>query len=211
MCHQQFVKAVSVLVIITSLIDFGVDAECSLGNLDNCIAPVVKFSTDRRRFVYQPYNTICSELDNVNKCLKNVGCKESDSVVVLWWQGKSDAFTYVCGAQSAKDVMTRNMCLYSVSTKQKIDKCISGYTHLIYSDATAFCGATKNYFQCLEDTVKGCGSHVTRVYMTMTYKFTKPIIDSRGCDVKAPAVTLSAAKQTPSVLLLTAIFVYFCT
>jgi hypothetical protein len=209
--YSQFFKTISVLVIITSLIGLGVDATCSLSSLDNCIAPVVKYSQDRLQITYQPFSTICSQLDNVYKCLNKAGCTNCDGVMVVWWLGKKDGLSYVCGDQSAKDVMTTNQCLYSDSTEQKITGCVTEYTGFFGSNRGATCGGWENYLKCLEDAVKSCGNDVTRVYLTMTYKFAKPDIELYGCDIKSSYVTLSASQNTSSVLLLTAIFVYLYT
>jgi len=203
---QELACVLSILIV--SLCYTGVNAQCSPINVAKCIGPIAIYSTSSNRVLpSESINEICSDLSNATKCMSDLGCKDSDNAAVGAWAAMRDSFGYVCGDSSAKDVVVSNGCLKSSSVQQTLQQCNTVYLGAVAAN-NATCATANTYLKCSEDGVSICGNLVTRVYVSFVYNFVKPQASLMGCNIKQPDVTLSAAVQTPSFLLLVAMFVY---
>jgi len=181
------------------------EAVCNEVTVDACMrgTSVAKYSIKNMRVMQtDTIDDTCRIVEIINKCVVDLGCKETDPAAVLIWYGTRDAYRYICNDARARDVFVNDPCLNSDTTTAKINLCANQYWNFL--TAANVCSATDLALKCIENAVRGCGSEQTKVTVTFTYKFIKPqtTIDPT-CNLKEPDVIGSSAiKQTASVMLL---------
>jgi len=202
MLTQLSMIRLTLLATVSLSVFTNVSAQCDYGEVVACIHPIALNTV--KGLPAETIDDICNKLPKTAKCVNDLGCKESDDIFINTWQGLKESLEYACGDESVKEVMVNDQCLKSNSTTEKLLQCYTALFHGINpSNVSSSCRALDTFLKCLQEGTSACGSHVTSVFVTFTYRRIRPANNLSNCTLsELPGLTASSTGvQSSSTML----------
>jgi hypothetical protein len=189
-------------------------ANCTNEAITSCIKKFFTIAANVSQLDEARLNVACSELEAVDKCLKDQDCSNNVTEVKFEWAGVDSGFKYFCGHR--KEFLEYITC-WDQTLGLDLKECVNHSAPAVDSSINAsamFCKRLEVKMKCIKHVaIADCKAESATFFTTFIYKMSEPFVSDCVIDKDLVSGTSVTSLSSFSLLITisTALFLVFST